>query len=246
MAHRCKTGRSVRPPASTTPARCPNPAAGFCWRADWRCWLRCADASVPRSLAWRRSAGVNLTAATPIIWSSCSGYCKSDWFRPEDCGRSRTTKSPKALIPKGFWTSSDFREAMDGGLGRNRTTDTRIFKRLSWTVKGGQPRHPVTHAVQLAPGGSLSEATHWLRRVRTRATERCAGFREPSVALRPVKPPRPPLARLLSVQVLGFLLQIGDADRDRFLGALCLSFGPSTERFESARSCGPITTTPGS
>ena len=39
-------------------------------------------------------------------------------------------KSPKVLKPKGFWTSSDFRETLYGGLGRNRTTDTRIFNLL--------------------------------------------------------------------------------------------------------------------
>ena len=52
-------------------------------------------------------------------------------------------KSPKVLKPKGFWTSSDFRETLYGGLGRNRTTDTRIFNPLI-----GQADNGVAHCLR--------------------------------------------------------------------------------------------------
>ena len=96
--------------------------------------LQCGDDPIAldqRHLRWRCS---NFRAATQVFLGYCTGYCAGSWFGPEDSGSPRTTKSPNALIRTGFWISSDFRGAEPGGLGRNRTTDTRIFNPLLYQL----------------------------------------------------------------------------------------------------------------
>jgi hypothetical protein len=44
------------------------------------------------------------------------------------------TKRPKSLIYLGLWTFANVLELVRGGLGRNRTTDTRIFNPLLYQL----------------------------------------------------------------------------------------------------------------